>query len=102
MRRGLHQILLQGDINMEVQLLKLNFLLALILGFVSNHCTLGDALAPAFFIFGDSIMDPGNNNRFVTLAKVNYYPYGMDFPGGVPTGRFSNGYSAADYFGELS
>ncbi|MCO5557479.1 hypothetical protein L7F22_011044 [Adiantum nelumboides] len=54
-------------------------------------------LVPAFFLLGDSILDPGNNNRFITLAKVDHYPYGIDFPGNVPTGRFSNGYTAADY-----
>lgn len=54
--------------------------------------------APALFLLGDSILDAGNNNGFVTLAKVNHYPYGIDFPGNLPTGRFSNGYTAGDYF----
>ncbi|KAL6909804.1 hypothetical protein ACP4OV_001463 [Aristida adscensionis] len=43
------------------------------------------------FIFGDSIVDPGNNNHRVTEAKANFPPYGQDFPGRVATGRFSNG-----------
>ncbi|KAL6604056.1 hypothetical protein ACP70R_044417 [Stipagrostis hirtigluma subsp. patula] len=45
----------------------------------------------AIFIFGDSVVDPGNNNHRLTEAKANFPPYGQDFPGGVATGRFSNG-----------
>ncbi|KAG8484986.1 hypothetical protein CXB51_021588 [Gossypium anomalum] len=41
---------------------------------------------PCYFIFGDSLSDNGNNNNLNTLAKVNYSPYGIDFPKG-PTGR---------------
>lgn len=36
-------------------------------------------------------MDTGNNNYVKTLFKANHVPYGQDFPGKVPTGRFSNG-----------
>ncbi|XP_060199859.1 GDSL esterase/lipase EXL1-like [Lycium barbarum] len=46
---------------------------------------------PAVIVFGDSIVDTGNNNGLKTVAKVNYPPYGKDFMGGKPTGRFSNG-----------
>ncbi|XP_043706450.1 GDSL esterase/lipase At1g71691-like [Telopea speciosissima] len=52
-------------------------------------------LVPAMFIFGDSLIDNGNNNDIPSLAKANYYPYGIDFNGG-PTGRFSNGYTMVD------
>ncbi|KAK8944516.1 GDSL esterase/lipase EXL3 [Platanthera zijinensis] len=48
-------------------------------------------IVPAVILFGDSIVDPGNNNDMVTLAKGNFPPYGRDFIGHVPTGRFSNG-----------
>ncbi|KAB1668923.1 hypothetical protein ES319_1Z093200v1 [Gossypium barbadense] len=51
---------------------------------------------PCYFIFGDSLSDNGNNNNLSTLAKVNYSPYGIDFPVG-PTGRFSNGRTAVDF-----
>ncbi|GMN43435.1 hypothetical protein TIFTF001_012638 [Ficus carica] len=37
---------------------------------------------PCFFIFGDSLADSGNNNHLHTSAKVNYPPYGIDFPEG--------------------
>lgn len=55
---------------------------------------------PAMFIFGDSLIDNGNNNNMASLAKANYFPYGIDFNGG-PTGRFSNGYTIVDEIGIL-
>ncbi|KAL0909940.1 hypothetical protein M5K25_020852 [Dendrobium thyrsiflorum] len=58
------------------------------------------ALVPAMFVFGDSLIDNGNNNNLPSLAKANYLPYGIDFAGG-PTGRFANGYTIADEIGEL-
>ncbi|KAK9167764.1 hypothetical protein Scep_002955 [Stephania cephalantha] len=57
-------------------------------------------LVPAMFIFGDSLIDNGNNNDLPSLAKANYFPYGIDFNGG-PTGRFSNGYTMVDAIAEL-
>lgn len=56
---------------------------------------------PCFFIFGDSLADSGNNNLLITLAKVNYQPYGIDFPHG-PTGRFCNGRTTVDIIGPFS
>ncbi|KAL2467342.1 GDSL esterase/lipase [Abeliophyllum distichum] len=55
---------------------------------------------PCYFVFGDSLVDNGNNNNLNTTAKVNYLPYGIDFPQG-PTGRFTNGRNIADLIGEL-
>ncbi|XP_022963289.1 GDSL esterase/lipase At1g71691-like [Cucurbita moschata] len=52
-------------------------------------------MVPAMFIFGDSLIDNGNNNNLPSFAKANYFPYGIDFNGG-PTGRFSNGYTMVD------
>ncbi|XP_027338950.1 GDSL esterase/lipase At4g16230-like [Abrus precatorius] len=49
---------------------------------------------PASFVFGDSLLDVGNNNYIVSLAKANHDPYGVDF--GMPTGRFSNGRTVVD------
>lgn len=54
---------------------------------------------PAVFVFGDSIVDTGNNNNLNTIFKVNYPPYGQDFMGGKPTGRFSNGKVPSDIIG---
>ncbi|CAL1400784.1 unnamed protein product [Linum trigynum] len=56
---------------------------------------------PCYFIFGDSLFDPGNNNNLNTTMKANYPPYGVDFPSGVATGRYSNGRTTADIIGEL-
>ncbi|KAB2616650.1 hypothetical protein D8674_023238 [Pyrus ussuriensis x Pyrus communis] len=39
----------------------------------------------------------GNNNYLETLFKGNHYPYGKDFPGQIPTGRFSSGKLVPDF-----
>ena len=54
---------------------------------------------PALIVFGDSIVDPGNNNNLSTLVKCNFVPYGRDLTGGSPTGRFSNGKIPSDFIG---
>jgi hypothetical protein len=54
---------------------------------------------PCYFIFGDSLVDNGNNNFIVSMARANYPPYGIDFAGG-PTGRFSNGLTTVDAIGK--
>ncbi|KAF6135261.1 hypothetical protein GIB67_033595 [Kingdonia uniflora] len=48
------------------------------------------------FVFGDSIVDNGNNNYLDSFAKSNYLPYGIDFYRG-PTGRFCNGRTIIDF-----
>ncbi|KAK1388556.1 GDSL esterase/lipase EXL3 [Heracleum sosnowskyi] len=59
-------------------------------------------LFPAVFGFGDSIVDQGNNNHLTTQIKCNFPPYGKDFMGGLPTGRFSNAKTLLDILaGEL-
>ncbi|PNX82196.1 GDSL esterase/lipase, partial [Trifolium pratense] len=50
---------------------------------------------PCYFIFGDSLVDNGNNNELNSLARADYLPYGIDFPAG-PSGRFSNGKTTVD------
>lgn len=55
---------------------------------------------PALMVFGDSIVDPGNNNHMVTPSRADYPPYGQDFQGGKVTGRFSNGKLATDFIGK--
>lgn len=54
---------------------------------------------PALIVFGDSVVDTGNNNYLKTMIKVNYPPYGKDFVGGRPTGRFSDGKVPSDLIG---
>ncbi|KAK4796039.1 hypothetical protein SAY86_028365 [Trapa natans] len=55
---------------------------------------------PAIIVFGDSSVDPGNNNFIPTIARSNFKPYGRDFFGGLPTGRFSNGRIPTDFLSE--
>ncbi|CAB4265537.1 unnamed protein product [Prunus armeniaca] len=52
---------------------------------------------PAVIVFGDSIMDTGNNNHLKSLIKCNFSPYGRDFQGHKPTGRFGNGKVPSDF-----
>ncbi|KAI3994204.1 hypothetical protein MKX01_012461 [Papaver californicum] len=56
----------------------------------------------ALFVFGDSLVDVGNNNYIpLTIGKCNYFPYGMDFPSGISsTGRYTNGRTVVDIIGE--
>lgn len=61
---------------------------------------LGDPLVPALIIFGDSVVDVGNNNNLNTVVKANFPPYGRDFVNHRPTGRFCNGKLATDFTGK--
>lgn len=56
--------------------------------------------ATCILVFGDSTVDPGNNNRLGTDFKANFLPYGKDFLNGRPTGRFCNGRLATDFIAE--
>ncbi|KAH7568839.1 hypothetical protein JRO89_XS06G0059600 [Xanthoceras sorbifolium] len=51
-------------------------------------------------VFGDSSVDPGNNNRLPTTIKSNFHPYGKDFVNGLPTGRFCDGRLATDFIAD--
>lgn len=55
----------------------------------------------AFFIFGDSYLDSGNNNYIntTTLDQANFWPYGETYFK-FPTGRFSDGRLAPDFIGK--
>lgn len=54
---------------------------------------------PANFVFGDSLVDAGNNNYIMSLSKANYVPNGIDF--GAPTGRYTNGRTNVDIIGKF-
>ncbi|CAI8584712.1 unnamed protein product [Vicia faba] len=73
-------------------------LLVVILGLWSG--VRADPQVPCYFIFGDSLVDNGNNNVLRSLARADYLPYGIDFPDG-PSGRFSNGKTTVDEIAEL-
>ncbi|KAL0562197.1 hypothetical protein IC582_002649 [Cucumis melo] len=57
----------------------------------------------AFFIFGDSFVDPGNNNFINTTEpfRANFTPYGQTFFK-YPTGRVSDGRIMPDFIGNYS
>lgn len=59
-----------------------------------------EARARAFFVFGDSLVDSGNNNYLMTTARADSPPYGIDYPTRRPTGRFSNGLNIPDLISE--
>ncbi|THU56517.1 hypothetical protein C4D60_Mb11t18060 [Musa balbisiana] len=63
----------------------------------------GDEGMKASFVFGDSLVDAGNNNYLPSLSKADIRPNGIDFSasGGQPTGRYTNGRTIADIIGEL-
>ncbi|XP_026448976.1 GDSL esterase/lipase At2g04570-like [Papaver somniferum] len=56
---------------------------------------------PGIIVFRDSTVDAGNNNQILTLIKANFPPYGHDFEGGEPTGRFCNGRLPIDFLSEM-
>ncbi|MED6146217.1 hypothetical protein PIB30_032594 [Stylosanthes scabra] len=66
-------------------------------------CQKQNESVPAIFVFGDSIVDTGNNNYITTIAKCNFPPYGRDFAAGgfQPSGRFSNGLVPSDFIAEI-
>ncbi|XP_013646827.2 GDSL esterase/lipase At5g55050-like [Brassica napus] len=56
---------------------------------------------PGVYVFGDSLVDAGNNNYLpFSLAKGNYPHNGIDFPKKKATGRFCNGKNFADVIAE--
>ncbi|XP_028790344.1 GDSL esterase/lipase At5g33370-like [Neltuma alba] len=73
----------------------------MVLGVVMALAAGGAEGAPrAFFVFGDSLVDNGNNNYLATSARADTPPYGIDYPTRTPTGRFSNGYNIPDFISQ--
>lgn len=68
----------------------------IILALGTIHSSPQAEAARAFFVFGDSLVDNGNNNYLITTARADSYPYGIDSPTHRATGRFSNGLNIAD------
>lgn len=67
---------------------------------VSLLVSRSNAKVPAIIVFGDSSVDAGNNNVISTVLRSNFQPYGRDFVGARPTGRFSNGRIPPDFVSE--
>ncbi|KAL4385901.1 hypothetical protein GQ457_09G024130 [Hibiscus cannabinus] len=59
-------------------------------------------ILPAQYVFGDSIIDAGNNNYLETITRANYTPYGIDFGAAQPTGRYTNGRTVVDFIAQLA
>uniref|UniRef100_A0A7N0V9C7 GDSL esterase/lipase n=1 Tax=Kalanchoe fedtschenkoi TaxID=63787 RepID=A0A7N0V9C7_KALFE len=86
---------------MACEMMKLVCVLGLVLSIGLEVVLAQQPQVPGYFIFGDSLVDNGNNNNIASLAMANYLPYGIDFPGGRPTGRFCNGKTTVDVIAEL-
>ncbi|KAL6516065.1 hypothetical protein OROGR_019370 [Orobanche gracilis] len=77
-------------------------LLILLLLVITSQCNSKTIpIFPTILVFGDSSVDTGNNNYIITPFKGDHPPYGIDFPGRVPTGRFSNGKLVPDILASL-
>jgi phospholipase/lecithinase/hemolysin len=83
-----------GSANMDVAAA---FLLSIIFILASPNIEAAQQYS-GMFVFGDSLVDDGNNNLLGSLAKANYVPYGIDFYEG-PSGRFCNGKTIIDFLG---
>ncbi|BAT97270.1 hypothetical protein LR48_Vigan11g130500 [Vigna angularis] len=68
--------------------------------FLSLSSVAQQAEARAFFVFGDSLVDNGNNNYLATTARADSYPYGIDSASHRASGRFSNGLNMPDLISE--
>ncbi|KAG0575959.1 hypothetical protein KC19_5G043800 [Ceratodon purpureus] len=80
----------------ELKMRRLWLMAALVLPF----CCRGEGAAPqlpALIVFGDSTVDVGTNTYMATLVRSDFAPYGENFEGGKPTGRFTNGHMVPDY-----
>ena len=84
----------------ELKMRRLWLMAALVLPF----CCRGEGAAgpqlPALIVFGDSTVDVGTNTYMATLVRSDFAPYGENFEGGKPTGRFTNGHMVPDYLGK--
>ncbi|GLT87321.1 hypothetical protein SLE2022_054100 [Rubroshorea leprosula] len=79
---------------------KLFLILIFVLMVFKNSGTARVEAARAFFVFGDSLVDNGNNNYLATTARADSPPYGIDYPTHRPTGRFSNGLNIPDFISQ--
>ncbi|KAL9178160.1 hypothetical protein ABFS82_01G107100 [Erythranthe guttata] len=85
---------------MDIEILKTRFYYTFVMFLL--HFQFVPCFCYTTYLFGDSLVDAGNNNYLFTLSKADSPPYGIDFTpsGGQPTGRFTNGRTIADIVGE--
>lgn len=70
-----------------------------ILAVLSSPGICSAANVSAVFVFGDSLVEAGNNYYINTIAKPGY-PNGIDFAKGSPSGRYTNARTVADIIGK--
>ncbi|XP_052180960.1 GDSL esterase/lipase 5-like [Diospyros lotus] len=75
-----------------------------VLGLRAAAAETGRSSASPLFVFGDSTVDPGNNNYIDTIPenRANYAPYGQNGFFHGPTGRFSDGRVIVDFIAEYA
>jgi phospholipase/lecithinase/hemolysin len=89
---------LMAATTMVLQSYYINVVIILMVALASSFK--GTEAQRAFFVFGDSLVDNGNNNYLATTARADAPPYGIDYPTRRPTGRFSNGRNIPDFISE--
>ncbi|KAI8010607.1 GDSL esterase/lipase [Camellia lanceoleosa] len=76
--------------------------LILVLFFLSSSSLLlmtqASTSVPAFYVFGDSTVDVGNNKNIEDDIKANFYPYGVDY-NNQSTVCITNGLTVVDFMG---
>ncbi|RDX57613.1 GDSL esterase/lipase 5, partial [Mucuna pruriens] len=74
------------------------------MSFSTSQSTSRSSTTKAFFIFGDSTVDSGNNNYIDTVPenRADYKPYGLNGFFQQPTGRFSDGRVIVDFIAEYA
>ena len=86
-------------LKMNICYFTLWFVLTLVLPLSSS--SLLNKKTPALYIFGDSLIDCGNNIHLPSGGD-SFLPYGIDFKHGKPTGRATNGKTVADFLGNIT
>ncbi|XP_023763980.1 GDSL lipase isoform X1 [Lactuca sativa] len=94
-----HMAVAKSDLGFRLVVLYL--LLLLLTGFQNSQGHFNRHVA--FFIFGDSLFDSGNNNYIKTTPEfqANFWPYGESYFD-PPSGRFSNGRLIPDFIAEFA
>lgn len=91
-------ILSYGSISERYWNVILDLTFILVLGILLHPSSIPLTEARAFLVFGDLLVDNGNNNYLTTTVRVNSPPYGIDYyPTHQPTGRFSNGFNILNF-----